>query len=61
MAKGVIQRGEGKYYNPDPLYQLIGRVNETKVKIDGHDVIGLIDSGANISSILKSFADKLGL
>ena len=21
---GVIKRGEGKYYNPDPLYQLIG-------------------------------------
>ena len=20
---GVIKRGEGKYYNPDPLYQLI--------------------------------------
>ena len=60
-GQGVIQRGEGKYYNPDPLYQLIGRVNEAKVKIDEHDVTGLIDSGANISSILKSFADKLGV
>ena len=48
-GQGVIQRGEGKYYNPDPLYQLIGRVNEAKVKIDGHDVTGLIDLGANIS------------
>ena len=58
---GAIKRGEGKYYNPDPLYQLIGRVNETKVKIDGCKVTGLIDLGANISSISKSFVDKLGL
>ena len=59
--QGVIKRGEGKYYNPDPLYQLIGRISEAKVKINGHEVTGLIDSGANISSILKSFTDKLGL
>ena len=57
----VLKRGEGKYYNPDPLYQLIGRVNEAKVKIDGCEVTGLIDSGANISSISKGFVDKLGL
>ena len=56
-----MKRGEGRYYNPDPLYQLIGRVNEAQVKIDGCEVTGLIDSGANISSILKSFAEKLGL
>ena len=58
---GVLKREEGKYYNPDPLYQLIGRVNKAKVKIDGCKVTGLIDSGANISSILKCFEDKLGL
>ena len=58
---GVVKRGEGEYYNPDPLYQLIGRVNKAKVKIDGCEVTGLIDLGANISSILKSFAEKLGL
>ena len=57
---GVMKRGEGRYYNPDPLYQLIGRVNEAQVKIDGCEVTGLIDLGANISSILKSFAEKLG-
>ena len=55
------EKGEGAYYNPDPLYQLIGRVNKAKVKIDGCEVTGLIDLGANISSILKSFAEKLGL
>ena len=55
---GVMERGEGRYYNSDPLYQLIGRVNEAKVKIDGCEVTGLIDSGANISSISKNFAEK---
>ena len=59
--QGVIKRGEGKYYNPDPLYRLIGRTNETPLEVDGHKITGLIDSGANISSISKSFAEKLGL
>ena len=56
-----MKRGEGKYYNPDPLYHLIGRTNETPLEVDGHKITGLIDSGANISSISKSFAEKLGL
>ena len=59
--QGVIEKGEGKYYNPDPLYRLIGRTNETPLEVDGHKIMGLIDSGANISSISKSFAEKLGL
>ena len=58
---GVMKRGEGKYYNPDPLYQLIGQTNEMELEIDGHKIIGLIDLGANISSISKSFAQQLGL
>ena len=59
--QGVMKRGEGKYYNPDPLYHLIGRTNETPLEVDGHKIMGLIDSGANISSISKNFAEKLGL
>ena len=31
------------------------------MNIDGHEIMGLIDSGANISAIFKSFAEKLGL
>ena len=56
-----MKRGEGKYYNPDPLYQLIGQTNETELEIDGHKITGLIDLGANISSISKSFVQQLGL
>ena len=59
--QGVIKRGEGKCYNPDPLYRLIGQTNETSLEVDGHKITGFIDSGANISSISKSFAEKLGL
>ena len=59
--QGILKRGEGKYYNPDLLYRLIGRVNEAKIKINGCEVTGLIDLGANISSISKSFVDTLGL
>ena len=32
-----------------------------ELEIDGHKITGLIDSGANISSISKSFAQQLGL
>ena len=56
-----MKRGEGQYYNPDPLYHLIGRLNETKMLVDDHEVMGLIDSGTNISAISNSFAEKLGL
>ncbi len=59
--QGIIKKGEGKYYNPDPLYRLIGRTNEAKLIINGHETTGLIDSGANISAISKSFAEELGL
>ena len=59
--QGVMKRGQGKYYNLDPLYCLIGQTNETPLEVDGHKNYGLIDSGANISSISKSFAEKLGL
>ena len=59
--QGVMKRGEGKYYDPDPLYRLIGQINETELEIDGHKITGLIDLGANISSISRSFAQQLGL
>ena len=39
------------YHNPDPLYRLIGEPNETSVIVENQKVKGLIDSGAQISSI----------
>ena len=49
------------YHNPDPLVRLIGEANETDIIIENKKVKGLIDSGAQVSSILDTFAAKLGL
>ena len=49
------------YHNPDPLFRLIGKANETEIIIENQQVKGLIDSGAQISSISDTFASKLGL
>ena len=43
------------YHNPDPLVCLIGESNETDVIVENAKVKGLVDSGAQISSI----SDKL--
>ena len=51
----------GGYYNPDPLYQLIGPSNEAEVNIEGVRMKALIDSVAQISAISKSMAKTLGL
>ena len=49
------------YHNPDPLFRLIGESNETSVIIEKNKVKGLVDSGAQVSSISDTFAKKLGL
>ena len=49
------------YHNPDPLVRLIGEANETDIIIENEKVKGLIDSGAQVSSISDTFASKLGL
>ena len=49
------------YHNPDPLYRLIGEPNETKIIVENETVKGLIDSGAQISSISDKFAEALNL
>ena len=43
------------------MFRLIGTANETDVIIENQKVRGLIDSGAQISSISDTFASKLGL
>ena len=53
--------GEDRYYNPDPLHQLIGPANEMGVKVEGQNMPALIDSGAQISAILESMVKILGL
>ena len=61
VGKNGILEGGREYYNPDPLYQLIGPANETEVNVEGVGMKALIDSGAQISAISKSMAKTLGL
>ena len=49
------------YHNPDPLYRLIGEPNETSIIVENQRIKGLIDSGAQIFSILNKFAKLLNL
>ena len=50
-----------KWHNPDPLYQLIGEANESKILIENREHKALIDSGTQVSSISKTTVEKLGL
>ena len=59
--KMAIQDIQERYYNPDPLFRLIGESNETDIQIDGNKMTALIDSGAQISAITKGMAKKMKL
>ena len=59
--RGVSTVPGPQYHNPDPLVRLIGTPNESKVKIEGVPITAIIDSGANLSAITKSFAQVLQL
>ena len=50
-----------QYHNPDPLVRLIGTPNGSSVFVEGVSITSLIDSGANMLVITKSFAEELQL
>ena len=50
-----------RYHNPDPIVRLIGKGNESKIIVDGIEYPGLLDSGAQMSTITISQARKMGL
>ena len=50
-----------KYHNPDPLAQLIGSTNETKIIPEGVQMKALINTGANMSCSNWWLAEKLQL
>ena len=50
-----------QYHNPDPLVRLIGTPNESSVFVEGVSITSLVDSGANMMAITKSFVEKLQL
>ena len=51
VVKAAVKEIESKYYNPDPLFWLIGAANESDLRIDGHLTTALIDSGAQIEKV----------
>ena len=60
-GSGVKTVSGPQYHNPDPLVRLIGTPNEFRVEVEGVPITALIDSGANLSAITKSFVEELQL
>ena len=49
------------YHNPDPLYRLVGEINESTVLVEGLRARALIDSGSQLSSISLAWVKKVKL
>ena len=56
-----ILRQNDLYHNPDPLFRLVGEVNETTVLVEGQEARALIDSGSQLSSISLAWVKELNL
>ena len=60
FRKIVAKQAKSCYYNPDPLFRLIGEANEAKVKLDGVELEALVDSGSQISTVTRKLAKLMG-
>ena len=56
-----VLRQNDLYHNPDPLFSLVGEVNETTVLVEGQEARALIASGSQLSSISLTWVKKLNL
>ena len=56
-----ILRQSDLYHNLDPLFRLVGEVNETTVLVEGQEASACIDSGTQLSSISLAWVKKLNL
>ena len=56
-----ILRQSDLYHNPDPLFRLVGEVNETTVIVVSQEARALIDSGSQLSAISLAWVKKLNL
>ena len=50
-----------EYHNPDPLVRLIGEANKVPTIVQGIPITSLVDSGACMLAMVKSFAEELQL
>ena len=60
MIYKILRRSD-LYHNPDPLFRLIGEVNETTVIVEGQEARALIDFGSQLSAISLAWVKKLNL
>ena len=56
-----ILRQSYLYHDPDPLYRLVGEVNESTVLVEGQRARTLTDTGSQLSSISLAWVKKLKL
>ena len=56
-----ILRQSDLYHNPDPLFRLVGEVNESIVTVEGQEARALLDSGSQLSAISLAWVKKLNL
>ena len=56
-----ILRQNDLYHNSDPLFRLVGKVNEITVLVEGQEARAFIDSGSQLSSISLTWVKKLNL
>ena len=54
-----ISRVVQKYHNLDPLLRLLGPVNEATIIVEGQQILALIDSGAQLSTMSESLVQAL--
>ena len=47
----IILKQNNLYHNLDPLFRLIGEVNESIVMVEGQEARALLDSGSQLSAI----------
>ena len=52
---------ESGYHNPDPLVCLLGHANETKVVVEGVEMMALVYTGSQISAFTDKFCTEMGL
>ena len=56
-----ILRQSDLYHNSDPLFRLVGEVNETTVIVEGQEARALMDSGSQLSAISLAWVKMLNL
>ena len=50
-----------KFLNSDPWARLIGRANEEKIKVNGHTVTALLDTGSQVTHVSHKYCQTTGI